>query len=126
MAKPILVVDDSLTIQISLERCLSGAGYSVVKAGDGAQALQAVKGMIAGGQAPAMILSDVNMPVMDGISFVKAVKALPECRFVPVVMLTTESQESKKMEGKAAGASGWLIKPFQPDQLLNVVAKFVR
>lgn len=126
MDKTILVVDDSLTIQISLETCLKAGGFAVVKASDGQKALQEVQRMLDGGGMPALIICDVNMPVMDGFTFVKEVKKIPKCRFVPILMLTTESQEDKKQEGKAAGASGWLVKPFQPDQLLGVVRKFVR
>lgn len=126
MDKTVLVVDDSRTIQISLETCLKQEGFDVVTASDGQKGLEAIQKLLDGGKLPALIVSDLNMPVMDGITFIKEVKKNPKCRFVPILMLTTESQEEKKLEGKAAGASGWLVKPFQPDQLLGVVKRFVR
>jgi two-component system chemotaxis response regulator CheY len=124
--KTVVVVDDSRTIQMSLELCLKQEGFGVVAAGDGQQGLAAIQKLMDDGQLPALIISDVNMPVMDGLTFIREVKKIPKCKFVPILMLTTESQEDKKNEGKAAGASGWIVKPFQPDQLLSVVKRFVR
>lgn len=126
MDKTLLVVDDSATILASLEACLKTGGYRVAKATDGNDGLRVLTRLVAEGQAPALIISDVNMPGMDGITFVKEVKKLPALRFTPIVMLTTETQEEKKNEGRSAGASGWLNKPFQPEQLLGIVRKFVR
>lgn len=120
MAKTIMIVDDSATLRQVVGIALRGAGYDVLEGSDGKDALSKLRG-----QKVHLIVSDVNMPNMDGISFVKAVKQLPAYRFTPVVMLTTESQQEKKMEGQAAGAKAWLLKPFKPEQLLNAVQKLV-
>ena len=97
---------------------MTGAGYNVLEAGDGQAALALLDG-----RSINMVVCDVNMPIMNGIEFVKAAKQLPAYRFLPVLMLTTESQESKKEEGKAAGAKAWMVKPFSPSSLLNAVSK---
>ena len=97
---------------------LSGAGYTVLEAGDGNAALALLDG-----RPINLVVCDVNMPVMNGLEFVKAAKALHAYKFLPILMLTTESQESKKSEGKAAGARAWMVKPFSPTQLLNAVDK---
>ena len=120
MAKTILIVDDSASLRQVVSIALRGAGYDVLEAGDGRQALAKLTG-----QKVHMIVSDVNMPNMDGISFVKAVKQMPAYRFTPIAMLTTESQDSKKQEGREAGAKAWVLKPFRPDQLVAVVQKLV-
>ena len=120
MAKTILVVDDSSSLRQVVGIALKGAGYDVIEACDGKDAL----GKIAG-QKLHLIISDVNMPNMDGIAFVKEVKKIPEHKFVPIIMLTTESQEAKKQEGQAAGAKAWVVKPFQPAQMLTAVSKLV-
>ena len=120
MAKTILVVDDSSSLRQVVGIALKGAGYDVIEACDGKDAL----GKIAG-QKLHLIISDVNMPNMDGITFVKEVKKIAEHKFVPIIMLTTESQETKKQEGQAAGAKAWIVKPFKPDQMLNAVSKLV-
>ena len=120
MAKTILVVDDSSSLRQVVGIALKGAGYDVIEACDGKDAL----GKIAG-QKLHLIISDVNMPNMDGIAFVKEVKKIPEHKFVPIIMLTTESQEAKKQEGQAAGAKTWVVKPFQPAQMLTAVSKLV-
>jgi two-component system chemotaxis response regulator CheY len=125
MAKKILVVDDSAVLRASVGFTLKAAGYDVVEANNGKHGLEVLKDLSQTNDRPAMILSDINMPVMDGITFIKYVKQT-SCKFVPILVLTTESQDSKKAEGKSAGASGWLVKPFQEEQLLNVVKKFVR
>lgn len=117
----ILAVDDSASMRQMVSFTLKGAGYDVVEAADGAKALEAAKG-----QKFDLVLSDVNMPVMDGISLIKALRALPAFRFTPILMLTTESGDNKKAEGKAAGATGWIVKPFSPDQLINTVKKVLR
>lgn len=120
MAKTILIVDDSASVRQVVAISLRGAGYDVIEGCDGKDALSRLKG-----QKVHLIISDVNMPNMDGISFVKAVKLLPAYKFTPIVMLTTESQEGKKREGQEAGAKAWIVKPFKPDQLLGVVQKLV-
>lgn len=120
MAKSILIVDDSASVRQVVGISLRGAGYEVIEGCDGKDALSKLKG-----QKVHLIISDVNMPHMDGISFVKAVKELPAYKFTPIVMLTTESQEAKKKEGQAAGAKAWVVKPFKPDQLMSVVQKLV-
>lgn len=114
----ILAVDDSASMRQMVSFTLKGAGYDVVEAADGKLALdQAQK------QQFDLVLSDVNMPVMDGIALVKELRALSHYKFVPILMLTTESAGDKKMEGKQAGATGWLVKPFNPDQLLATIKK---
>tara|TARA_Y100000782_G_C10124025_1_gene239952 strand:- start:215 stop:577 length:363 start_codon:yes stop_codon:yes gene_type:complete len=114
----ILAVDDSASMRQMVAFTLKGAGYDVQEACDGSEALG-----IAKQQKFDLVLSDVNMPVMDGITFVTELRKLNEYKFVPVLMLTTESAGDKKMEGKKAGATGWIIKPFNPDQLLNTIKK---
>ena len=118
MAKSIMIVDDSASLRMVVGIALKGAGYSVIEGRDGADALTKLTG-----QKVNLIISDVNMPNMDGISFVKAVKQLQAYRFTPIIMLTTESEESKKREGQAAGAKAWVVKPFQPEHLLAAVQK---
>jgi two-component system chemotaxis response regulator CheY len=97
---------------------LKGAGYDVEEAADGKQALDKAKG----GKFN-LVISDVNMPVMDGISLIKELRTLADYKFTPILMLTTESTSDKKQEGKAAGATGWIVKPFNPDQLLTTIKK---
>lgn len=118
--KTILIVDDSASVRQVLDILLKGAGYAVIEAEDGKDALGKL-----GGQKIHLIVSDVNMPNMDGITFIKAVKQLPAYKFTPIIMLTTESQESKKLEGQAAGARAWVVKPFKPAQMLAAVQKLV-
>jgi two-component system chemotaxis response regulator CheY len=125
MSKTILVVDDSAVVRASVRFALEKAGYSVIEATDGTDGLGKLSQFSASGGRPAMILTDVNMPRMDGIRFIKEVKATP-FRFVPILVLTTESENAKKMEGKEAGATGWLVKPFKDDQLLGVVQRFAK
>jgi two-component system chemotaxis response regulator CheY len=121
MAKSILIVDDSSSLRTVVRLALQRAGYDVLEAGDGAEALARLDA------APKvhLIVSDVNMPNMDGITFVKQVKQHPKHRFTPVVMLTTEGQDAKKEQGRAAGAKAWIVKPFNPPQLLDAVSKLV-
>ena len=118
MAKTIMVVDDSASIRMVVGIALRSAGYEVIEAQDGKDALGKLTG-----QKVHLIISDVNMPVMDGITFVKNVKLMPSYRFTPIIMLTTESDESKKREGQAAGAKAWVVKPFKPEQMLGAVQK---
>jgi two-component system, chemotaxis family, chemotaxis protein CheY len=120
VAKTIMVVDDSASLRQVVSIALKGAGYDVVEGSDGKDALTKLDG-----RKIHLIVSDVNMPNMDGISFVKAVKANPNYKFTPVVMLTTENQEGKMMEGKAAGAKAWIVKPFKPPELLDAVSRLV-
>ena len=121
MAKTILIVDDSASLRQVVGISLRGAGYDVIEAGDGQDALRRLDG-----RKVHLMISDVNMPNMDGITFVKAVKQMPAYKFTPVVMLTTESMEAKKREGQEAGAKAWVVKPFQPQQMLDAVAKLVQ
>jgi len=120
MAKTILTVDDSPSVRQVLATLLKSAGFDVLEAGDGQEGLAKLTG-----QKIHLIISDVNMPRLDGIGFVKAVKLLPAYKFTPIIMLTTESQEEKKREGQAAGAKAWVVKPFKPDQMLSAVQKLV-
>jgi two-component system chemotaxis response regulator CheY len=120
VAKNIMVVDDSSSVRQVVSITLKSAGYDVTEASDGKDALSKLTG-----QKVHLIISDVNMPNMDGITFVKEVKKLAHYKFTPIIMLTTESQESKKAEGQAAGARAWVVKPFQPTQMLAAVAKLI-
>ena len=121
MAKTILIVDDSSSLRTVVKIALQRAGYEVVEACDGVDALAKI-GLLA---KVHLIVSDVNMPNMDGIAFVKAVKQHPRHKFVPVVMLTTEDQASKMEQGRTAGAKAWIVKPFNPPQLLDAVSKLI-
>jgi two-component system chemotaxis response regulator CheY len=120
MAKTIMTVDDSASVRQMVTFTLKSAGFSVVEAVDGKDALGKLKGDVH------MIVTDLNMPNLDGIGLIKQVRSTPSYKFIPIVMLTTESQASKKEEGKSAGATGWIVKPFKPDQLLAVVNKLLR
>ena len=120
MAKTILIVDDSASFRQVVALTLKGAGYEVLEAGDGKEGVTRLDG-----RKIHLIISDVNMPNMDGIAFLKQVKAHASYKFTPVVMLTTEGQDAKKNEGKAAGAKAWIMKPFMPPQVLDVVSKLV-
>ncbi len=118
MSKTIMAVDDSASVRQMVSFTLKGAGYDVIEAGDGQQAVAKLDG------TPIhMVITDLNMPDMDGIGLIRAIRANPSYKFIPVIMLTTESQASTKAEGKAAGATGWIVKPFKPEQLLAVVKK---
>jgi two-component system chemotaxis response regulator CheY len=120
MAKTILIVDDSASLRQVVGIALKGAGYDIIEACDGKDALSKLNGT-----KIHLVISDVNMPNMDGITFLKELKKLPNYKFTPVIMLTTESQEAKKAEGQAAGAKAWVIKPFQPPTMLAAVAKLI-
>ncbi len=124
MEKFILVVDDSTTLRASVQFALTAEGYKVAEAKDGKDGLTVLQNIRSQGDQVSMIISDINMPNMDGITFIKEVKKTP-FKFTPILVLTTESQETKKMEGKDAGATGWLVKPFKSAQLLQVVKKLV-
>ncbi|MBA7711436.1 Chemotaxis protein CheY [subsurface metagenome] len=125
METKVLIVDDSSTLRASVDFTLSDSGFEVLQAVDGDEGLQVLKGLEVKKDELGMIITDINMPNMDGITFIKEVKQTA-FRFIPILVLTTESQDSKKMEGKAAGASGWLVKPFKPEQLMAVVSKFLK
>jgi len=119
--KTIMTVDDSASLRQMVGLVLRGGGYAVVEAVDGADALSKLRG-----QELHLFLTDINMPNMDGLEFTRRLRAMPEYKFVPIVLLTTESHPEKKQEGKAAGATGWIVKPFNPEQLLAVVKKVMR
>jgi two-component system chemotaxis response regulator CheY len=119
MSKTVLVIDDSGSFRTVVKLALSKAGYGVVEACDG---VDATSKLAAAGKVN-LIVCDVNMPNMDGLTFLKNIKANPAHKFTPVIMLTTESQEAKKAEGRAAGARAWITKPFQPSQLVEAVNK---
>jgi two-component system, chemotaxis family, chemotaxis protein CheY len=118
--KTILSVDDSASIRQMVKMTLSGAGYDVIEAGDGAQGLAQAKG-----KPMDAIITDLNMPVMDGMTFVREVRKLSSYVGVPILLLTTESDAEKKAQAKAAGATGWITKPFQPQQLLDTLKKVI-
>ncbi|MGE4267290.1 MAG: response regulator [Deferribacterales bacterium] len=118
MSKTILSVDDSASIRQMVKFTLVKEGYNVLEACDGKDALAKTAGVKCD-----MVITDLNMPNMDGITLIKELRQKPEFRFVPIIMLTTESQDSKKQEGKSAGATGWIVKPFKPEQLVSVAKK---
>lgn len=116
MSKRIMIVDDSATVRQVLQMTLEGAGYDIFDAVDGQDALAKLEDARLD-----MVITDLNMPNLDGIGLIRKIRQHAAYRFIPIVMLTTESAEEKKQEGKAAGASGWIVKPFKPEQLLKVV-----
>jgi two-component system chemotaxis response regulator CheY len=118
MGKTIMTVDDSASMRQMVSFTLKRAGHDVIEACDGKDALNKLTG-----SSVQMIITDLNMPNMDGFMFIKAVRASPQFRCVPIIMLTTESQGDKVREGKAAGATGWIVKPFNADDLLGVIKK---
>ena len=120
MGKIIATVDDSASIRQMVKFTLTSAGYEVLEAVDGQDALVKL-----GGQRVSLVLTDLNMPNMNGIELIRALRANPAYKFTPLVLLTTESQGDKKQEGKAAGATGWIVKPFKPEELLAVVKKLI-
>ena len=117
----ILAVDDSASMRQMVSFTLKGAGFDVVEASDGAEALRLAKT-----KAFNLVITDINMPNMDGITLVKELRALPNYKFTPLLLLTTESSPEKKQQGKAAGATGWIVKPFNPEQLIGTVRKVIR
>jgi two-component system, chemotaxis family, chemotaxis protein CheY len=120
MSKKILIIDDSSSVRTIARTALREQGYEVVEAANGREALEKLSA-----ERVHLVVSDVNMPVMDGISFLKELKSHPTSKFVPVIMLTTEAGQDKKQEGRAAGAKAWIVKPFQPATLVDAVAKLV-
>jgi len=120
MSKTILIVDDSASIRQVVSITLKKAGYEVIEAVDGKDGLTKLDG-----KKIHLIISDVNMPNMDGISMVKEVKQMPAYKFTPIIMLTTEGSDEKKKQGQAAGAKAWIVKPFKPEQMLQAVSMLV-
>lgn len=120
MSKTIMTADDSASVREMISFTLKNAGYDVVEAVDGKDALSKISG-----SSVHMLITDLNMPNMDGIELIKQVRALPAYKYIPIVMLTTESQDQKKQAGRAAGASGWIVKPFRGEQLVMVAKKFL-
>ncbi len=118
MGKTIMTVDDSASIRQMVNFTLREVGYNVLEAVDGKDALAKIRGATV-----SMVITDLNMPNMDGIELIRNLRANSAYKFIPIIMLTTESQGTKKQEGKSAGATGWIVKPFKPDQLLSVVKK---
>lgn len=118
MKKKVLTVDDSRTMREMVAFTLRSAGYEVFEASDGQQALSLMNT-----NRMDLVIADLNMPVMDGITLIRRLRALPAYRTIPILMLTTESDDKKKSEGRAAGATGWIVKPFNPDKLISVVQK---
>ena len=117
MSKTVLIVDDSSSVRQMVNFTLRTAGYNTVEAADGRDALSKL------GAPVHLVISDLNMPNMDGIELIKALRAGAATKYIPVVMLTTESQDSKKQEARAAGATGWIVKPFKAEQLVAVVKR---
>lgn len=122
MAKTILAIDDSTSIRQMVAFTLKSAGYAVIEAADGQEGLDKAT---ANAGAINLVLTDQNMPVMDGLTLIKTLRGLPQFKTIPILMLTTESSDAMKMHGKAAGATGWLVKPFDPHKLLEVVKKVI-
>jgi two-component system chemotaxis response regulator CheY len=120
MSKTVMIVDDSASLRQVVSIALKDAGYQVLEATDGEDALAKLTG-----QKVHLIISDVNMPRMDGLTFLSKVKQLPAYKFTPVIMLTTETADEKKKAGQAGGAKAWVTKPFQPPQLMAAVAKLI-
>ena len=119
MAKTVLVVDDSPTMRQMVAFTLTSAGYQVVEAGNGKEAV----GKVNGGAKPDLVVTDLNMPEMDGITLIKEILKMPALKFTPILMLTTEASDDKKKAGQAAGATGWIVKPFNPEQMMAVIKK---
>jgi two-component system chemotaxis response regulator CheY len=120
MAKTILAVDDSASIRQMVAFTLKSSGYEVVEAVDGMDGMEKAKGKTFN-----LILSDQNMPRMDGLTMIKTLRGLPQYKTVPILMLTTESSDAMKQQGRAAGATGWLVKPFDPQKLIEIVKKVI-
>lgn len=117
MSHKILVVDDSVSVRKLISMSLAGAGYEVVEAGDGEEGLQ-----ILAEKGADLIVTDLNMPKVSGIDLIRSVRSMPEKKFLPIIMLTTEAEQDKKLQAKEAGATAWIIKPFQPEKLISLVS----
>jgi two-component system chemotaxis response regulator CheY len=120
MVRTVMIVDDSASMRQLISFSLKDAGFNVIAAVDGKDALDKING-----SQIDMVVTDLNMPNIDGIELIRQLRGNPSFKFTPIVMLTTESQDAKKQEGKDAGASGWIVKPFQPERLLEVINKFL-
>jgi two-component system chemotaxis response regulator CheY len=120
MAKKVLIVDDSASVRTVARMALRERGYEVIEASNGKEALEKLDS-----ERCHLVISDVNMPTMDGITLLKEIKRHPNYKFTPVIMLTTEAGEDKKREGRAAGAKAWITKPFQPQLLVDAVSKLI-
>lgn len=120
MPKTILSVDDSASIRQMVSFTLKNAGYEVFEAINGKDALTKIKS-----KPVDLVITDLNMPVMDGVEFIKSLRGEPDFRYTPIVMLTTESSPEKKAAGKEAGATGWMVKPFKPEDLIGVVKRLI-
>ncbi len=121
MAKTIMIVDDSATILMLMEDVLSKAGFVVFKADSGEQALASVKR----GAKPDMVITDLNMGAMNGVELIREIRKMPDCKFLPIVMLTTESQQAKRDDARAAGATGWMVKPFRPEAVVQLARQLL-
>ena len=121
MSKTALVVDDSTSMRQMVVFTLQTAGFDTIEGANGAEALT-----VSENKSVDLVITDLNMPEMDGITLIKELRNRPSFKFTPILLLTTESQDTKKQEGKAAGATGWMVKPFNPDQLLAIVKKVVK
>lgn len=121
MSKVIMTADDSTSIRQMVSFTLTQAGYEVVQAVDGQDAVNKL-----GNTHVDMLITDLNMPNLDGFGLIQQVRAMPQFKFMPIIMLTTESQGDMKQKGKAVGATGWIVKPFKPEQLLAVIKKVLR
>ena len=120
MAKNVLIVDDSASMRQMLRFTLQKAGFNVTEGADGKEGLRQLPL-----SRPDLIITDLNMPNMDGLDFIRGVRAQANFKFTPILMLTTESEDTMKQAGKSAGATGWIVKPFQPERLLQVIARVV-
>ncbi len=121
MAKKVMIVDDLQTVLMSMEGILSKAGLDVSKAANAEEALVVLKG----GRKPDMVITDLNMNEMNGIQLIREIRKIPGYQFLPIVMLTTESQQTRRDEAKSAGATGWMVKPVQPDNMLQIIRQLV-
>jgi len=121
MSAKILVVDDSQSMRTLIRAALEADGYEVDESEDGEQALASFQA-----STPDLVITDIYMSRMDGLTLVRGIRALPACRFLPILVLTTEAGEEMKQRGRAAGATGWIVKPFEPDQLREVVGRLLR
>jgi two-component system, chemotaxis family, chemotaxis protein CheY len=127
MKKNILIVDDSPTLRASVNFVLSGSGYNILQADNGETGLQKLEESRKKGERIHLVISDINMPKMNGLEFLRAVKEKNSLfKFIPVIILTTEREDTLKQQGKQYGAAGWMTKPFKPDLLLSVIKKFIR
>ena len=116
----VLAVDDSASMRVLVNHVLESAGYEVVLAEDGVEALDYARN-----HSVDLVLTDINMPNLDGIGLIKELRNLPHYKYVPLLVLTTESGQEKKLEGKSAGATGWIVKPFDPEQLVSTISKVI-